>query len=82
MHQEIPLRRAKLTESITFKPDLTYFIPGHYYCDNTGQNWFKPKKTRGSGDFGSLSGANAILVLERGKNMYNKNETHDLILIS
>ena len=82
MRQETPLRRAKLTESIAFKPDLTYFIPGHYYCDDTGQNWFKPKKTRGSGDFGSLSGANAILVLERGKNMYNKNETYDLILIS
>jgi molybdopterin molybdotransferase len=67
--------RAVLTESVTFTPDLTYFVPVSTHRDpETGQRLARPLKGSGSGDFANLLDCDGFLELPTGRNEYPAGE--------
>lgn len=67
--------RAVLTEPITFKPDLTYFVPVSTRPDpETGRRLARPLKGSGSGDFANLLDCDGFLELPAGRDEYRAGE--------
>ncbi|WP_299106142.1 molybdopterin molybdotransferase MoeA [uncultured Tenacibaculum sp.] len=58
------LQTATLTEEVTFKPELTYFLQVKTHTEN-GQLLATPIKGNGSGDLASLVEANGFIVLPK-----------------
>ena len=54
---------AVLTVDITFKPQLTHFVPVRLTVDAEGRRLATPLRVGGSGDMMGLVGANAFLEL-------------------
>ena len=65
---------AQLSEGISFKPDLTYFLEVKLSRNSKGQIQATPQKGNGSGDLANLSKANAFLQLPRGRVKFEKGE--------
>jgi len=61
---------VRLSKSVDFKPDLTYFLPVELAFDRDGQLSAIPRLTNTSGDFVSLAGTDGVLELERGRTEY------------
>lgn len=68
-------RRAVLTEPVTFKPDLTYFVPVSTQLDPETGRWLaRPLKGSGSGDFANLLDCDGFLELPAGRDEYAAGE--------
>ncbi len=65
----IKVEFATLTEDVTFKPNLTCFLPARLVSNAAGQVLAMPVHTNTSGDFASLSGTDGYveLALEQTK---------------
>lgn len=67
--------RAILTESVTFKPNLTYFVPVSTQIDvETGRRLARSLKGSGSGDFANLLDCDGFLELPAGRDEYGAGE--------
>lgn len=56
---------ALLTEDVTFKPELTYFLPVRLQSGIDGKLRARPVPTNTSGDFASLAGTDGYVELAR-----------------
>lgn len=66
---------ATLDSDITFKPDLTYFVPVRLSSKNDGDLLAVPSTGHGSGDLASLVDADGFLELPHGREVYEKGES-------
>jgi len=64
--------RLALAAPVTFQPPLTYFLPVAIEHDDWGRPWANPRRTKGSGDFLSLTGTDGFVELPPGPNTYPK----------
>ena len=67
-------RRAILTENVTFKPDLTYFVPVATQFDAQGRLLARPLRGSGSGDFANLLDCDGFLELPAGPDEFQAGE--------
>jgi molybdopterin molybdotransferase len=67
-----PPERLALAAPVTFQPPLTYFLPVAIEHDDWGRPWANPRRTKGSGDFLSLTGTDGFVELPPGPNTYPK----------
>ena len=74
MHKEY----AVLSENVTFKPDLTYFLQVKL-LNTEGVLLAKPIAGGGSGDLANLNNADGFLELPRGRDLFEKDEVFPLI---
>ncbi len=65
MGLERQLNTAALAESVTFAPNMTYFMPVSLASDDSGRQIAQPLRTNTSGDFGTLGHSDAIIELPR-----------------
>lgn len=63
---------ALLSENVTFKPDLTYFLPVRLVADSSGKLLAQPAPTNTSGDFTALSGTDGYVELDRDTSEFPK----------
>ena len=63
---------AMLSEDVTFKPNLTCFLPVRLVAESDGRQVAQPAPTNTSGDFTSLSGTDGYVELERQTNEFPK----------
>ncbi len=63
---------AVLAEDVTFKPDLTCFLPVRLLADAGGKLMAQPVPTNTSGDFASLSGTDGYVELDKETNAFPK----------
>ncbi|MEM6317205.1 MAG: molybdopterin molybdotransferase MoeA [Bacteroidota bacterium] len=68
-----------LTESATFKPDLTYFLQVKVSYNELGQILATPVSGNGSGDLANLVDATAFLQLPRGQEVFEKGAAYPII---
>ena len=68
-----------LTDDVTFKPDLTYFLEVKIEFSNEGKVLAHPVKGNGSGDLANLVDADAFIILPKGKNEFYKGEVYPLL---
>ncbi len=61
---------ARLTEEVTFKPDLTYFLEVQLRSNTQGVLEAHPVKGNGSGDLANLVDAQAFIQLPQGRDVY------------
>lgn len=76
-----PLRQPKkavLTEEVSFKPDLTYFLEVKISYSDTGQILATPQKGNGSGDLVNLTRADAIIQLPRGREVFSAGGAYEV----
>ncbi|MEX6689721.1 molybdopterin molybdotransferase MoeA [Danxiaibacter flavus] len=69
--------KAVLKEDILFDKPLTFFPPVHITTSNNGTLIADPHLTNGSGDYATLTSANAFLELPDGKDIFKKGEVYD-----
>jgi molybdopterin molybdotransferase len=69
---------AILTENVSFKPNLTYFLQVKLTHKN-GCLLAAPIKGNGSGDLASLVNSDAFIQLPKDKNEYKKGENYPII---
>jgi len=67
---------AQLSEAVTFKPDLTYFLQVQAQTNDEGILVAKPFHGHGSGDFANLIYANAFMELPTGKRLFEAGEVY------
>lgn len=72
--------KAKLANTVTFKPDLTYFMQVKTSFDNEGHIMAIPVEGHGSGDLANLVDADGFLQLPQGKNEFKAGEVYPLYL--
>ncbi len=70
---------AILSEDVTFKPDLYYFLPVHIKSDSQGHMYAQPFPGNGSGDFINLRQTNGLIELPRGRDLFKKGESFPVI---
>jgi molybdopterin molybdotransferase len=61
---------ATLAQDVTFKPNLTCFLPVRLISNTRGQVLTMPVQTNTSGDFASLSGTDGYVVLPMGESRF------------
>ncbi len=71
--------KAVLTEKITFKPDLTYFLPVKLQYSEMAVLEALPLAGQGSGDLANLNDADGFLELPQGREVFEKGEVFTLI---
>ena len=70
-----PMVTARLTEDLTFRPDLTLFqLVGLRSDPDTAELFATPVRNQGSGDATSLLRADGFLELPRGREVYRAGE--------
>lgn len=69
-------KHARLTEDVSFKPDLMYMLHGHANYLPDAMTDFAPVHGHGSGDLASLSRSNGFIELPRGKDLYRAGEIY------
>ena len=74
-----PVPRAVLTEEVTFKPDLTYFLEVAVDYGKDGTIRATPVKGNGSGDLANLVDAEAFIVLPMGRDTFAEGEVFPLL---
>ncbi len=57
---------AALTDEVSFRPALAWFLPVELLHDPEGRAWARPRPTQGSGDFNALAGTSGFLELPPG----------------
>lgn len=67
---------ARLSEDVSFKPDLTYFLEVAVHADKAGSLIAVPKKGNGSGDLANLLYGDAFIRLPRGKSEFKAGEVY------
>ena len=70
---------AVLTEEVTFKPNLTYFLQVKTTYTTFGTIEATPQRGKGSGDLANLLETDAFLALPAGKETYKKGEAYPLL---
>ena len=70
-----PQQFANLTEDVSFKPELTCFLPVRVVTSATGQSLALPVSTNTSGDFASLSGTDGYVELAREQELFASGTT-------
>ena len=65
---------AILSEDVTFKPDLHYFLPVALTTNESAQIMAQPFPGNGSGDFINLRQTNGLIELPRGRDLFKKGE--------
>ncbi len=61
---------AALTEEVTFKPNLTWFLPVRLSTDRNGQLLAHPRQTNTSGDFASLAQTDGFAQLPANRTQF------------
>ncbi len=69
-------KHARLTEDVSFKPDLMYMLHGHANYLPDAMTEFVPIHGHGSGDLASLSQSNGFIELSRGQDVYRAGEIY------
>ncbi len=64
--------KAVLSEDVSFKPALTYFLEVGLTYGDDGRLMATPKKGNGSGDLANLLNADAFIELPMGQEVYKK----------
>ncbi len=67
---------AMLTEDVTFKRDLTYFLEVNLSYSKEARILAQPKKGNGSGDLANLVEAGAFIELPQGKDLFKAGEIY------
>lgn len=67
---------AQLSKTVTFRPDLNYFLQVRIQSDPSGLLLAEPVEGRGSGDLANLVDADAFLMLPRGKDKFSAGEAY------
>ena len=70
---------AELTEDVSFKPDLTYFLQVKLEYKNS-TIFAKSISGNGSGDLANLADADGFLELPKGQDLYKKGESFKLFI--
>jgi molybdopterin molybdotransferase len=73
---------AVLNEHVEFKPSLTYFLQVRLQTNKDGKLLAQPIKGNGSGDFSSLTEADAFMELPSDKILFQKDEAYKLWMIN
>ncbi len=76
-----PIRYARLTEDVSFKPDLTYFLEVSLSYNQEGTTLAQPRRGHGSGDLANLLYADAFIQLPRGKETFLAGESYPIFVI-
>ncbi len=71
--------RAMLSEDISFKPDLTYYLQVALSYEPDGKVMAIPYEGNGSGDLANLVYADGFLELPQGKDTYKRGEVFNFI---
>ncbi|MCJ8165058.1 molybdopterin molybdotransferase MoeA [Pontibacter sp. E15-1] len=71
-----PQRHAALTQAVTFKPPLQYFLQVTLTVNEHGQLLATPLEGNGSGDFANLVEAEAFLELPQHKTDFKEGEAY------
>ncbi len=66
------LEYATLSEDVTFKPDLDYFLEVALESVDNGMLMAHPRKGNGSGDLANLAKVDAFIHLSRGLDVFKK----------
>ena len=72
--EDSPQSVAKLSEDVTFTPELTYFLPVRLEQNENAETIATPVKGHGSGDLANLADTDAFLELPRGKELFRKGD--------
>ncbi len=75
---ELPLVKAVLAETVTFKPDLTYMMQVKVESAPDGRLMAAPIQGKGSGDLANLTDADAFLEMPRGREVFEAGEVFRL----
>lgn len=67
---------AQLSEDITFKKDMTYFVPVSISYLETGVMQATPLKIKNSGEFSALAGSDGFLELPKEKTIFKAGEAY------
>jgi molybdopterin molybdotransferase len=73
---------AALDEDVKFKPSLTYFLQVNLQMNEAGKLLAQPIKGNGSGDFSSLTEADAFIELPSNKTLFQKGEVYKVWMIN
>lgn len=73
---------AVLDEDVEFKPPLTYFLQVKLQMNEEGKLLAQPIKENGSGDFSSLTKADAFMELPSDKTLFRKEEVYKIWMIN
>lgn len=71
--------RARLSNDVHFRPDLTYFSQASITQDEEGVNWAEVSHGGGSGDMVHPSSMDGFLILPRGKELFKKGEVFPFV---
>lgn len=69
---------AMLTNAVSFKPDLTYFLEVKIDYDEHGHILATPQKGNGSGDLANLCRGDAFIRLPRGQEEFAEGEVYPI----
>lgn len=70
-----PREFANLSEDVTFKPNLTCFLPVRVVTSAAGQSIAMPAPTNTSGDFAALTGTTGYVELDMGESLFKAGTT-------
>lgn len=73
---------AALNEDVEFKPSLNYFLQVNLQMNEEGKILAQPIKGNGSGDFSSLTEADAFIELPSNKTLFQKGEVYKVWMIN
>ncbi len=71
---------AVLTQEVSFRPDLTYFLEVRLSYDHQGRILATPQKGHGSGDMANLMNGDAFIRIPRGKEIFQKGEVYPIYM--
>lgn len=77
---EQPWPNAQLSEAVTFKRDLTYFLEVSLASDASGTLIATPVKGNGSGDLANLVDVDAFMVLPQAQEQFAAGEAYPVIV--
>jgi molybdopterin molybdotransferase len=69
-----PERYVRLTEDVTFKKPLTYFVPVKIFSHKDGSMWGVPLKIKNSGEFTALAYSDGVIELGAKDDIFKAGE--------
>jgi molybdopterin molybdotransferase len=66
---------AQLTQDVSFKPDLTYFVPVQLEFNQQGGVLAHPNLAQNSGEFAALAATDGFIELPRGRDYFKTGES-------
>lgn len=73
-----PQVKAQLSEDVSFRPELTYFMQVHVMTDKMGRLIATPRQGNGSGDLANLIEGSAFMQLPSDKEEFKKGECYPI----